>query len=256
VPESVADYSPPDRPDLRFTTVRSRLVQSTFWMGMDPGGRSVAGAQIALWEELCARASETLEVGAYIGTLTVPGARATSAPYRAVEANPETAAVLRRNVALNRLTHVEVVEAAAVADGTEESVELVLPPDEGFRLATGAAVDPAWRVPSAVAVRVPAVPITDLIGNADLLKLDVEGLELLLLAALEPFIATRRPKVMIEVLDYNTDLKRWLAEFAKRHAMNVLAITAHGTEALAPDELPRTSLLRRYGTRDVLVVPT
>jgi FkbM family methyltransferase len=255
VPPSITTYSPPGRPELRFVNADSVVVQSTFWFGMDPGGCSVEGAQIALWEQLCGRASEIVEIGAYVGSLTVPGGRATTAPYKSVEAHPETASVLRKNVELNGLTNVEVVEAAAVGEGELGTVELVLPPDEPFALSTSAAVHPAWANGSGRVVRVAATPVSELVGDADLLKIDVEGLELSLLLALEPFILRRRPTMMIEVLDNNAGLKQWLSEFAPRHSMEILAVTAEGTKPLSARDLPTTNLLRRYGTRDVLVVP-
>jgi FkbM family methyltransferase len=255
LPESISSFSPPGRPDLRFVNASSAVVQRTYWFGMDPGGHSSEGAQITLWEELCSQASEIVEVGANIGSLTVAGARATSAPYRAVEPHPETASVLRRNVELNGLRNVEVVEAAAVADDEPDTVELVMPPDDPYSTSTAAAVLPTWGRQGSVAFRVKARPVSELVGDADLVKLDVEGMELPLLLALEAFIRCRRPKMMIEVLDYNTALKRWLSDFAMRESMELQAITAEGPRPLTAAALPATSLLRRYGTRDVLVVP-
>src|SRR5207248_133731 len=151
--------------------------------------------------------------------------------------------------------HVEVVEAAAVAEGEATTVELVLPPDDPYATSTAAAVHPAWADASALTVRVKAMPVTALVGDADLLKLDVEGLELPLLVALEPFILRRRPTMMIEVLDYNAELKNWLADFAARNSIEILPVTAEGPRPFPADRLSATSLLRRFGTRDVLVVP-
>jgi hypothetical protein len=149
-----------------------------------------------------------------------------------------------------------VVEAAAVPEGDGGTVELVLPPDDPFSsTATSAAVRPSWATPSARVVNVTATPVNDVVGEADLLKLDVEGLELPLLLALENFVLRRRPTMMIEVLDNNAPLKRWLAEFADRHSFAVLAVTAAGLQELVARDLPATSLLRRHGTRDVLLVP-
>jgi FkbM family methyltransferase len=256
VPPSIATYSPPGRPDLVFANASSAFVQTSFWSGINPGGHSVDGAQVALWEALCRRAREIVEIGANVGQLTVPGGLATTARYRAVEPHPETASVLRRNVELNGLVHVEVVEAAAVADDSHDAVELALPPSVPFATPAAAAVDPPWADESVPTVRVSATPVVELVANADLIKLDVEGMELPLLRALESLLVARRPTMMIEVLDGNAELKRWLSGFALEHSWKIFAVTAAGNESLSLADFPAVNLLARYGTRDVLVVPS
>ena len=100
-----------------------------------------------------------------------PGARVT-----VVEANPQTAEVLKRNVARNKLSDVNVVEAAASSHSG--SVDLYMPkPGIDFRWG-----DFVNRVPTDPSkydkVSVPAVKLSDLItGPVDLLKVDIEGSE-------------------------------------------------------------------------------
>jgi FkbM family methyltransferase len=241
---------------LTFANASSDMVQRTFWRGIDDGRVSAEGAQIELWESLCRDATEIVEVGANIGLLTVPGGKATAAPYRAVEPHPITASVLRRNLELNGLNHVSVVEAAAMPDATRGTVELVEPASDPFETSGAAAVAEAGghRFPGR-ARRVQAVPIQDLAGSADLIKLDVEGMELPLLGALKPLLLRRRPTMMIEVLDGNVTLREWLAQFADEHDWQILAVTADGPRLVEASALPTTRLVYRYGTRDVLLLP-
>jgi hypothetical protein len=58
------------------------------------------------------RGKQIVEAGANGGQLTVSDSRATSAPARSVEPHPMMASVLPSNVALNGLSHADVVEAA------------------------------------------------------------------------------------------------------------------------------------------------
>ena len=128
------------------------------------------------------------DVGAHAGYFSLAFARA-GARVLALEANPETAARLRRNVALNDAA-VEVVEAAAAPEDGEVSFSVVA----GRRR-------PQSRISETGGTRVAAVTLDGLLdrfGAPDFVKMDIEGAELPALQA-APRLLAARPKLFIEV---------------------------------------------------------
>lgn len=120
---------------------------------------------------------KVIDLGGHIGMSTLywksvaPGAEIT-----VVEANPQTAKVLQRNVDRNHLTDVRVIHGAASA--RDEDVELYQPkPGVDFRWGDfigGRTVDNTKYE----TVRVPSVKLSTLIDEpVDVLKIDIEGAE-------------------------------------------------------------------------------
>jgi FkbM family methyltransferase len=121
-----------------------------------------------------------IDCGAHVGLFTLLAMRATGASGRvlAIEPNPHTASLLRRNIdALgDGLARVEIVQAAAAS----QPGSITLHAGVGRTAAYSSAVAP---VDQAEDVRVAAVTIDDLlrergVARAALLKIDVEGAEL------------------------------------------------------------------------------
>lgn len=115
-----------------------------------------------------------LDVGAHVGTFTVWAARrAPQARFIAVEPNPETYALLARNIRDNhleeRVTAVNAAVAGEVGRGTLELVEHSL----GTRLARTAA---PGRV-SVDTVTIESLLASSGMENVDMLKIDCEGME-------------------------------------------------------------------------------
>ncbi len=123
------------------------------------------------------------DVGANIGVYTIAAARR-GAQVTSYEPNPDTAALLRRNLELNGITDRVTVheQAVAASDGTLPFVA------EGT-LNWGARVDAAGDL---------RVQSTTLTGAFDLVKIDVEGYELEVLAGAAPLLADResRPRAI------------------------------------------------------------
>jgi FkbM family methyltransferase len=133
-------------------------------------GGSVDREEVEVLLALVAAGDVVVDVGAHIGTVTLPLAAA-GCEVLAIEASPANARLLRAGVARNGFRRVQVVEAAA--DAVAGRTPFVANGAWG-QLA-------AWDHPYAVSV--PAVRVDDLIDAAAyervaLVKLDVEGAEL------------------------------------------------------------------------------
>ncbi len=142
-----------------------------------------------------------LEVGAHVGHWTLRLAEHAGL-ILAVEANPDAASVLRRNLAINDIDNVRVVPVAAWDEETSLRLEdpndhvgggstRTLPSDED------AFVEGTDAVPAA---RLDEV-ILDL-PRLDLVKLDVEGADLHALRGMAGLLAEHRPVLFIECHDY------------------------------------------------------
>jgi len=151
------------------------IVRRIYWLGQ----QGYEGALSRCWERSCTQANEILEIGANIGFYTVLGSKAAgkSTPYTAVEPHPVTHRILRRNVDLNQLSNVKLIEAAVVGTKASETKKLMIPIGDPDQTPAGAFLEDARSdvigKEGAAAVRLVEAP--ELIGKADLLKLDVEG---------------------------------------------------------------------------------
>lgn len=138
-----------------------------------------------------------IDVGAHIGTLTIPLARRLEDGHvLAVEGHPATAAVLRHNVAANGLADRIRVRNAIVGPGGSDVVHP--------HLATGNTGATSFRpTVRSVGDAQPTVRLDDLWAAEDLplptiLKVDVEGAELQVLGGADDLVAAR-PILLLEV---------------------------------------------------------
>lgn len=143
-----------------------------------------------------------LDVGAHVGhwTLRLAGK---ARRVIAVEANPETAATLRRHLAMNDIQNVTVVEVAAWDEPTRLRLD-----DPSGQVAGGS----TRTLPSRNGDdgTVPAMPLdsNDLVqaaldetGRLDLVKLDVEGADLHALRGMRGLLERYRPALFVECHD-------------------------------------------------------
>jgi FkbM family methyltransferase len=247
IPPAVRSFSPPGRPDLRFVNAESMSLQMIYWLGMDEAGRHAAGTRV--WESLCARSRDVVEVGANVGFYAVPGARAARGRYRTFEPHPRSAQVLRSNLAENGIERAEVIEAAVVPDDWKASVRLTWP--AGRDWATPASAGMA--VEGGDGVDVKAVPVREAIAGCDLLKLDVEGLECALLRACLPALSETSPLLMLEVLD--PELRLMLPEVVSALGAEAFAMGLTALRPVTPEALRDGPIYDVYGTWDYLIVP-
>lgn len=240
---------------IRMLPTDSYIVNYLYWLGYD----SYEAAQPAWWANLVRSHQSVLEVGANVGLYTLVGASAApGTEYRAVEANPTSCEILRRNLALNELGGVKVVEAAVVGKRDVDKVSLNFPRSDPYKTSLGAFVDGAVGVSAATtashSVIVPTVAIANLVDGVDLVKLDIEGLELEVLSAIRDWIVSQRPTLVVEILDESTELQPFLADLVSEAGYEAYVVDHGVTRRVTSVAATAGSLEARYGTRDVTFI--
>jgi FkbM family methyltransferase len=147
------------------------------------------------------RAPVIIDAGAHVGVAThyfkhcYPHAR-----VLALEANPETFALLRKNVSHNGLDNVRAIHAA-LAPETGTIPFYASASDEEPGAWGDSVIQQPWHEAEATAVvQVPSVTLSSLLTEpVDLLKLDIEGLETVVLAEAMP----RLPMVRRVILEFH-----------------------------------------------------
>lgn len=144
-----------------------------------------------------------VDAGANTGNHTVffAGAMHAEAVYP-IEPDPRSAAALRRAVAENGLGNVDLSGLGTAVGAGRARMRSVASKGGGLG-ATRLVPDPEGNVP--------VVPLDELVeGAVDLLKIDVEGMEMDVLAGAEGVIARNRPALFVEVADGTTvDFLAW-----------------------------------------------
>lgn len=150
--------------------------------------------ELGMLEDVCARLPEAacvVDVGANIGNHTVYFAHIVGASTIAIEPNPAALEILRRNIALNDLG--ERVELHAVAMGESDGQGAVRDDDPGnlgrARIEVGGS-----------GLGVPVRRLDDIVGarHVDLIKIDVEGMEPMVLRGAKATLARCRPLLLVE----------------------------------------------------------
>lgn len=254
-PLPVDEFQLADYPDVKLAAADSLIARHAYWYGSD----GWEGLETLWWRRCSARATKTLELGANIGYYTVHGALANpSSPYVAVEPHPESAAALRANLALNDITNVLVVEAAAVSPGSPERLELSVPEQDLYGTPAGAFIrDQGEGVDGLVtgrSVTVATVSIEDLVDGVDLLKLDIEGHEADVLEPVRDWLISARPTIFVEVRATSLPRLRHLIYELADSGYAVLAIGDTSLHVVTRDELDPDKPLARYGSRDYILV--
>ena len=141
------------------------------------------------------------DVGANIGFLTLIGAKLVGATGRVVafEPVPETVELLRQNAARNGFAHVDTVAAAAGA--TPGKARLIL--EHASQMAHLATVPGMAGGVSTAEIEVEVLTLDGYIcegGPApDVVKIDVEGAEMDVLAGMSKTISERHPTIICEI---------------------------------------------------------
>jgi hypothetical protein len=101
-------FNPIDRPEICLHADDSMVVDDIFWYGV----KGYEGRLPEIWEMLARQAKSIVEIGGNIGLYSTVGGLAAPGSYRVFEPHQVVAKPLRRNLKLNKLDHIEVVEAA------------------------------------------------------------------------------------------------------------------------------------------------
>jgi FkbM family methyltransferase len=239
-----------DELDLSLYNDNSIITKRLFYLGQ------YEGSEAYWWKYFCERARDVVEFGANTGLYSIIGARAPGVTrYTAIEPHPRCAEVLRRNLKLNGLVNVTVVEAAAVGKAGPAMVELWIPLlDADLTPAGGSLVlhhDSRSRAREKILVR--TVEARQYFEHAELIKMDIEGGELSILEAAQDILANKRPTIFVELLPENVRLGHFLPELCRQCGYQVFAITEDGLQPLVANELLQVDQYRQFGTRDLIL---
>ena len=155
-------------------------------------GRFFEADELAYVDSWIGPGAHIVEVGAYIGNHVVYYARfMRPRSVTVLEPNPEAIELLRRNLVANAVVDVDLsmlgIAAAAAADTYDLACE-----SASNRGATRLVHNAAGQVRSAALDELIAGPV-------DFMKIDVEGMELDVLAGARRIVERSRPRIMIEV---------------------------------------------------------
>lgn len=149
-----------------------------------------------LFRELLRPGMSVVDIGAHVGYLSLLAASIVgpSGHVVAVEPEPQNCALLRRNLEVNRVESVEVVEGAAWSHGG--NLPLARAEGNSGDHRTGASAPPGREI-----VQVQAFALDDVLDSArpvDLVKLDTQGTEHVALEGMRLTIARDRPTIISE----------------------------------------------------------
>ncbi len=142
------------------------------------------------------------DLGANVGAFAVPAAHRTGAKVVAIEPDPFLLGLLEQTCSANPDLDIEIVPAA-VSDAKGDA-ELAVAGRGRACNALSAGHLPQDHGTSRGHITVPTTTLDDLLAlhpPPDLLKIDIEGAELLALAGAERMLNVARPKICIEVRD-------------------------------------------------------
>jgi FkbM family methyltransferase len=258
IPRGVSTFRVADDPGLALVAADSLVLAQVYWYGE----RGWEPELLPWWRWFCRHSESVLELGANVGWFTVQAARAAPGVHLvAVEPHPFSRQICRANLALNQVTSVELVGAAAVADPAVSSVQLLVPADQ-LATPTVAFLPLDTELPADMtrdvrtAFEVPAIDVRQLLAGADLVKLDVEGQEHALLTAGLDLLRERRPTVFVEVLPGTVRLRALLAELCREDGYRCFAATPDRLVELEPARLATVRLKQEFGGQDVVLSTT
>jgi hypothetical protein len=102
-------------------------------------------------------------------------------------------------------------------------------------------------------LNVPAIDVRRLVDGVDLIKMDVEGQEHVLLAAVRGHLRKRRPTLFVEVLAGTVQLRAVLADLCATDGYRCYALSRRGLVELEVGQLATVRLMDEYGCQDVIL---
>jgi FkbM family methyltransferase len=168
-----------------------------------PGTRAIRASVLlgnvrlrAMLDGILRPGATLVDVGANIGVITAAAARRVGPEGRVIAIEPaaDNVAVLRENVHANRLGNVTIV--AGAAGRTHESRDFYL---RGGVSAVNSLFPESMYATVTEVVRVTVAPLDDIVrGTADLVKIDVEGAEMDVLAGMSRLLAVPAVRLIVE----------------------------------------------------------
>ncbi len=159
------------------------------------------------------------DIGANIGYFTLVAARMVGRDGRVVafEPVPWCADAVATNIALNELANAEVRAEAVGAASGRAGLRVVRDASQSMLASLSRGADAREEID------VEVVALDDLVSSAaipppDVLKLDIEGAEILALAGMRETIARHRPRIICEIHDTNADFAALMDEIDYRTA--------------------------------------
>lgn len=148
-------------------------------------------------KEIATKEKIFVDVGAHVGEYTVRLAKYFKKVI-AIEANPASAEVLKKNLELNGIKNVEVIN---VAVGRKRG--------KGVLNIRGGSSTLLSQYESPEKIEVKVVPLDELIEGCDVIKIDVEGYEEEVIRGASKIIFENKPVILIEHHEYREykDLK-------------------------------------------------
>jgi FkbM family methyltransferase len=187
---------------------RVREADGLLWVDKGPGSGTDLGwgehekELRPILDDLLPEGGVLLDVGAHVGHWSLRLAAKASRVY-AVEANPDTASVLRRNLAINDIRNVEVIELAAWDEWS--SLRLFDPADQ---MAGGSTRVLAANNGDGTVHAHRLDVVLHYLDRLDLVKLDVEGADIRALNGMAGLLAKFRPTLFVECHDIYGYYKR------------------------------------------------
>jgi FkbM family methyltransferase len=153
-----------------------------------------------------------LDVGAHVGEYTLLAARAVGSigEVHVFEANPEMCDLLRHNIRLNGLSHVSVNQCAVSDQDGEMEFEVYAEPSVcALKVQSCSAQADARRRTAVKVLRVPSLRMNQYLlrvkRKVDLVKIDVEGAELLVFRGATDLLALPRNQSPTFIFEYEAD---------------------------------------------------
>lgn len=171
------------------------------------------------------RGGDFVDVGAHIGMYSLVAAAGTSGRVLALEPNPAAREQLVANVRLNGLANVIVVGKAAAAAPGRAQLHVPATPDPSF-----SSLEPG-RFAEGAPVEVEVTTVDDEVEvhglRPTLVKIDVEGRELDVVAGMARTLAAHRPTLLVEVGEESArELQRRLPGYSGRVARSLEPLDA------------------------------
>jgi FkbM family methyltransferase len=138
-----------------------------------------------------------VDVGAHVGLYTVAASQATYGRVLAFEPNPSARAQLERNVELNACANVTVVAHAVAERPGHATLHVPVTPDPSFSSLAGGRF--AEGEPMDVEVTTVDAEVERLGLRPAVVKIDVEGGELAVVAGMHETLRRHRPVLLVEV---------------------------------------------------------